>query len=139
VQTHKHPKTTGEHRKILAFTRDRDFRIFLKILWGPGARPLEAARLFAYHIDWVARRLRLHDFKRAADPAHCAGIPLNKWLEEIFRDLPATGFLFPWVTEMRLPEISRYFSILRKQAGLESSTFIHSYRMRLLVKAGRIR
>jgi len=115
-----------EHQKIISTEINPERCLFYKLLWEIGGSQTDVATLTADNIDWEGRLLwyRRHKLKRDAEPAR---ITIGEGLEQLLRQLPAQGPLFPhWgkvSTNDRAAEFRRRCRILKIEG-----VSLHSYR-----------
>jgi integrase len=132
MQTGSRPITFAEHKNILRLTKDRNFRLFLQLLWETGVRPWDLAQLSVDHVDVGKRRLMVESLKWTAHPRCGEGIPLTERLILTLKQMPASGFYFPRLQRRGPSAIARDFSASRERTGIEPCVTIHSYRLRRL-------
>jgi len=120
--------TFEEHSKILAVTSRKDFSLFLQLLWETGGSQTDIACLDAKDIDWEKERLFYERVKLAERELGRACIAIGSKLEEILRQLPETGPLFPRLCRMSEGTRSAIFWKRRVAAGVKKGIVLHSYR-----------
>jgi hypothetical protein len=119
--------TQVQHEKLVATEFDAEFRYYLQMLWETGGSQTDVARLHRDNVDlerWVVTYSRKKLEGRGQGHAAIAiGVPL----EQLLKNLPTEGFLFPkLVTQNDKVRASRF----RKRADRLGFTNIslHSYR-----------
>ena len=118
--------TWAEHQKIVSTEINSERRLYYELLWEIGGSQTDVATLTAENIDWESRILwyRRHKLKQEAEPAR---ITIGQRLEQLLRQLPAQGPLFPhWgsvTPNDRAAEFRRRCRILKIEG-----VSLHSYR-----------
>lgn len=129
--------TDDEHQRILAVTGRQDFRLFLELLWETGGSQTDIASLRAEDIDWQNRRIFYERVKLERRDQGRACIAIGTNLEEILRQLPSSGPLFPRLTTMSEGTRSAILWKRRRAAGVEEGIVLHSYRYAWAERAQR--
>jgi integrase len=115
--------TREEHRRIIAAEKNVERRLYYQFLWETGAAQSDAAEFCAEQIDWP-RRILAYQRQKTGSWAH---LQIGRPLEELLRQLPASGFLFGKIAKTknsaRSAEFRRRCRIL-KLNGIS----LHSYR-----------
>lgn len=121
--------TLEQHKMICNSLSDPEWRLYLGLLWFTGASQTDAANLTSANIDWGRMALSYRRKKlegRELDlPAACIGI--GKGLEEVLRQSPSNGPLFPGITKMNDRSRACFFWKLCKKFKFEHVS-LHSYR-----------
>ena len=119
--------TAAEHEILLAVTHSAEWQLYLRLLWFTGASQTDAASLTDKNIDrkkcvlsYVRRKLEGRNL-----PPACLAI--GKGLEEVLRQLPTTGALFPHISTQDDRIRANYFRKLCKRSRIEGIS-LHSYR-----------
>lgn len=125
----KRAVTQTEHEQLVASVGDSEWRLYLRLLWFTGASQSGAADLNQANIDWP-NRLLTHRRKKLEGrtlqlPA--ANLGIGKGLEDVLRQLPAEGQLFPKIATMDDRSRACFFWKLCKRHGMENIS-MHSYR-----------
>lgn len=120
--------TREEHERILAVTKQADYRNFFELLWETGGSQTDIASLRADDIDWIKRRLYYKRAKLASLEQGRACLVIGDCLESILKRLPTTGFLFPNLVKLREGDRAWHFCKKRRLAGVEEGIVLHSYR-----------
>ena len=87
--------TLQEHEKIIAVERNTERRHYYELLWEIGAAQTDTALLAADNIDWQRRALQYQRKKTG----EWACIQIGARLEALLRKLPASGALFPHISQ----------------------------------------
>jgi hypothetical protein len=92
--------TAEEHSRIAEREKNPERRAFYQLAWHLGASQSDLAHLQAEAVDWQTRvicyeRIKLNG---RGQPAQ---IRFGKEIEEILKDLPSTGPLFPYLITVR--------------------------------------
>jgi integrase len=115
-----------EHLRIVTTESNFERRLFYQLLWETGGAQSDIACLTSANITWSERLLWFHRGKLdlSLEPAK---LRIGPRLEELLRQLPAEGFLFPGLAKIsakyRAAEFSRRCRVL-KIKGIS----LHSYR-----------
>lgn len=129
--------TGEEHQKILAVTKRQDFRLFLELLRETGGSQTDIASLRAEDVDWDNRRIFYERVKLEHRDQGRACIAVGQKLEEILRQLPSTGALFPQLISQSEGTRAAIFWKRRREAGVEEGVVLHSYRYAWAERAQR--
>jgi integrase len=118
--------TAEEHQRIVEREKNLERRAFYQLAWHLGASQSDLARLQAEAVDWRNRvicyeRIKLHG---RGQPAQ---IRFGKEIEEILKDLPSTGPLFPYLATVRPGDRATEFKQRCAGLGIKGVT-LHSYR-----------
>ena len=115
--------TREEHRRIIAAEKNVERRNYYEFLWETGAAQSDAAEFCAEQIDWQ-RRILSYQRQKTGSWAH---LQIGRPLEELLRQLPASGFLFAKIAQTknsaRSAEFRRRCRILKL-----NDISLHSYR-----------
>jgi integrase len=120
--------TQTQHEAVLAVTPNQEYRLYFELLWQTGGSQTDIANLSAEDIDWRKRRLYYARQKLKARGQGNACLVIGTALEEILRQLPAEGPLFPHLRTLQESRRSNYFWTKRVKAGLPDEIVLHSYR-----------
>jgi integrase len=118
--------TEAEHINLLAAVDD-EWRLYLQLLWFIGASQTDAANLTSANVDWKNRVLSYGRQKLNGRSLPPACLVIGKGLEEILRQLPASGPLFPNITKMDDRSRACFMWKLCKRVRIEGVS-LHSYR-----------
>ena len=129
--------TGEEHERILAVTKRQDFRLFLELLWETGGSQTDIASLRAEDVNWDNRRIFYERVKLERRDQGRACIAIGQKLEEILRQLPATGPLFPRLITQSEGTRSAIFWKRRRAAEVKVGIVLHSYRYAWAERAQR--
>jgi len=126
--------TAEEHRRILAVTKRKDYRLYFQLLWETGGSQTDIANLTSEDIDWAERRLYYERVKlEKRDKGH-ACIAIGSRLEAILKQLPSSGQLFPALAKLSEGSRATTFAKRRRAAGVEG-VVLHSYRYKWAERA----
>lgn len=115
--------TAEEHQKIIAAENNLERRNFYALLWEIGAAQTDTASLTAEQIDWNRRVLTFRRCKTGSS----AHFIIGERLEELLRQLPQSGPLFPALSRSNASARSAEFC--RRCRLLEiKGVSLHSYR-----------
>lgn len=129
--------TLEEHQKILAVTERQDFSSFLQLLWETGGSQTDIASLVAEDVDWQNRRIFYERVKLEGTGQGRACIAIGKKLEDILKELPSSGSLFPRLATQSEGTRSAIFWKRRRDARIEKGIVLHSYRYAWAERAQR--
>jgi len=118
--------TAEEHIRIVEREKNPERRAFYQLAWHLGASQSDLALMPAEAVDWQNRiicyeRIKLHG---RGQPAQ---IRFSKEIEEILKDLPSTGPLFPYLATVRPGDRATEFKQRCAGLGIKGVT-LHSYR-----------
>lgn len=119
--------TEAEHVTIMEAIADEEWRLYLRLLWFTGASQTDGANLSSANLDWKSRVLTYRRKKLEGRSLPPACLVIGKGLEEVLRQLPATGPLFPGITLMDDRGRACFFWKLCKRLKIEGIS-LHSYR-----------
>jgi integrase len=119
--------TAAEHERLLEAVHEVEWRLYLKLLWFTGTSQTDGANLTDKNIDWLNRVLSYNRGKLDGRGLPPACLAIGKGLEEILRQLPKRGPLFPDITKMDDRSRSCFFWKLCKRLKIEGIS-LHSYR-----------
>ena len=115
--------TRSEHERIIKMEQNPERNLYYQLLWHTGAAQSDCAEMTVANIDWDSRVLAYVRKKTG----NLSKLAIGAGLEQVLRQLPSKGPLFPnigkTITNARAAEFSRR----RKLAGL-SGISLHSYR-----------
>ncbi len=112
-----------EHQRIIATEKNVEHRLYYDLLWEIGAAQSDAAGLTAANIDW---RTRVLSFQRCKT-GEWAHFVIGERLEQLLRQLPANGPLFPELSQWTASSRSSEFCRRCRLAEVENVS-LHSYR-----------
>ena len=115
--------TLDEHLKIIAAEVNPERKIFYQLCWCLGASQGDLAILKGEDVDW--RNQTLSFFRRKTGTpvlVHLGQAALN-----FLKDLPAEGFLFPYLARVRAGDRATEFGQRCRRLGITGVT-LHSYR-----------
>src|ERR1700733_4233427 len=118
--------TEAEHRLMLESVNDDEWKLYLRLLWFVGASQTDAANLTDKNIDWLNRTLSYNRSKLEGRSLPPACLVIGKGLEEVLRQLPKRGALFPNITKMDDRSRACFFWKLCKRLKIEGVS-LHSY------------
>ena len=128
-KTSRKPKraiTETEHITLLSAVDD-EWGLYLQLLWWIGASQTDAANLTDENIDWPNRVLRYNRQKLEGRFLPSACLAIGRGLEEILRQLPSKGPLFPNLRQMDDRSRSCFMWKLCQRVGIKGVS-LHSYR-----------
>jgi integrase len=112
-----------EHQRIIAAEPNRERKTFYQLCWHLGGSQGDIASLKGEDVDWKTNTV---SFTRRK-----TGVPVVVHLGTealtLLKDLPAEGFLFPYLAEVRAGDRATEFSSRCRQLGIKGVT-LHSYR-----------
>lgn len=115
--------TADEHCRILEREKNAERRAFYELCWHVGGSQTDMAHLKAEDIDWPTNTLTYFRVKTQER----AQMEIGGELAKLFRSLPASGHLFPYLATVR--ESDRATEFRQRCKGLEiSGVTLHSYR-----------
>jgi integrase len=115
--------TWEEHQRILAAEKNLERRSYYELLWEVGGAQTDAARLTAEDIDWTFRTISFHRCKTES----LVTLSIGQRLEEILKELPQVGSLFPRISRSTENARSAEFRRRCKLLNIEGIS-LHSYR-----------
>jgi integrase len=112
-----------EHQRIIAAEVNPERKTLYQLCWHLGASQGDIANLKGEDVDWKSNAV---SFTRKK-----SGVPVivNLGAEalNVFKDLPAEGVLFPYLSRVRAGDRATEFGQRCRQLGIEGVT-LHSYR-----------
>lgn len=112
-----------EHQRIITTEKNAERRRYYEFLWETGAAQTDAAQFCAEQIDWQ-RRILSYQRQKTGEWAH---LQIGRALEDLLRQLPSQGLLFPKWGKIsngdRAAEFRRRCRILKIEG-----VSLHSYR-----------
>ncbi|HTH49524.1 MAG TPA: tyrosine-type recombinase/integrase [Candidatus Limnocylindria bacterium] len=118
--------TANEQQRILAAEKNVERAIYYRLLWEIGAAQSDAAALRAENIDWTTRTLSFQRQKTGS----WSHIVIGKNLEQLLRELPAHGPLFPKISQTNANARSAEFCRRCRTIQITGAS-LHSYRYAL--------
>lgn len=115
--------TLAEHLAIIARENNPERKAFYKLAWHLGASQSDLAFLEAENIDWDNHVI---SYKRMKTES-IAIMRMDHEMEEILRDLPGNGPLFPYLRTVRSGDRSTEFKQRCTGLGIKGVS-LHSYR-----------
>jgi integrase len=119
--------TESEHKLLVAGATDREWKLYLQLLWFTGASQSDAAGLTTDNIDWINRTLTYQRAKLSGRNLPPACLVIGKGLEEVLRQLPKKGLLFPNLSKLDDRTRASLFWKLYKRLEIVGIS-LHSYR-----------
>jgi integrase len=115
--------TFEEHQKIIAAEKNPQRKMLYQLCWHLGASQGDIASLKGEDVDWTDNTVSFTR-KKTGVPVlvHLGGEALN-----LFKDLPAEGQLFPYLSRVRAGDRAIEFKSRCRQPGFVGVT-LHSYR-----------
>jgi hypothetical protein len=123
VYHEKRAITAGEHTQIVAREKNIERRSFYQLAWHLGAAQTDLARLKAEDVDWDQKII---SFFRLKTKSVCR-LYFGEDVTEVLRDLPATGYLFPYLATVRASDRATEFKQRCRGLNIKGVT-LHSYR-----------
>lgn len=119
----KRAVTAEEHQRIIAAEIHPDRKAFYDLCWHLGGSQGDIALLTGESVDWVQHTVAFHR-KKTKVPVifHLGPTALS-----LLRDLPAKGFLFPRLANMKSSDRATEFRERCEKLGIFGIT-LHSYR-----------
>jgi integrase len=115
--------TLEEHRKIIAAEVNRERKMFYQLCWHLGGSQSDVANLYAEDIDWENKTVSFTR-KKTGRPVI---VHLGKEALNLFKDLPAEGKLFPYLSSVRAGDRATEFWQRCTRLGIKGVS-LHSYR-----------
>ncbi len=115
--------TWEEHQRIVSTEGNTERRLYYELLWETGASQSDGVNLTHENVDWAARRLSY----RRQKTGQLACLSIGAHLEQILRQLPSNGRLFPYWSRLRDTDRSGEFARRCRILGIQGVT-LHSYR-----------
>ena len=115
--------TLEEHELIMAREPNPEWKAYFALLWQAGGAQTDVALLRAEDVDWSARVIA---YQRKKTGASCF-LSIGKQAEELLRQLPSAGPLFPRISQLHEKHRAKHFR--RRCLGLGiNGISLHSYR-----------
>lgn len=115
--------TEPEHQQIIAQEKNLSRRLYYELLWETGASQTDAALLRAENIDWPTGVLA-YQRKKTGEWSH---LRIGKTLEQLLRQLPSEGFLFPGLAKTGANSRASEFHRRCRLLGIKGIS-LHCYR-----------
>jgi integrase len=115
--------TLAEHLAIVEREHNLERKAFYKLAWYLGASQTDLAELNAGDVDWENHVISYARRKTGS----IAMMRLDRDMEEILRDLPGSGPLFPYLRTVRSGDRATEFKQRCTGLGIKGVT-LHSYR-----------
>jgi integrase len=115
--------TLEEHQRIIAAEVNPERKTLYQLCWHLGASQGDIASLKGEDVDWTSNTVGFTR-KKSGVPVlvHLGADALN-----VFKDLPAEGVLFPYLSRVRAGDRATEFGQRCRQLGITGIT-LHSYR-----------
>jgi len=115
--------TVAEHLAIVARENNPERKAFFKLAWLLGASQSDLAFLGAENVDWDNHVISYQRMKTGT----VAVMRMDEDIEEILRDLPGSGPLFPYLRTVRAGDRATEFKQRCQGLGIKGVS-LHSYR-----------
>jgi integrase len=115
--------TLAEHLAIVARENNPERKAFYKLAWYLGASQSDLAFLEAENVDWQNHVISYRRMKTGTN----AMMRMDEDMEEILRDLPGSGPLFPYLRTVRSGDRATEFKQRCVGLGIRGVS-LHSYR-----------
>jgi integrase len=115
--------TPAEHLAIVARENNLERKAFYKLAWHLGASQSDLAFLEAENVDWDNHVISYKRMKTGT----IAIMRMDEDMEEILRDLPGSGPLFPYLRTVRSGDRATEFKQRCTGLGIQGVS-LHSYR-----------
>jgi len=115
--------TLVEHQAIIAREQNPERKAFYKLAWHLGASQSDLAFLEAENVDWDNHVISYKRMKTGT----VAIMRMDEDMEEILRDLPGSGPLFPYLRTVRSGDRATEFKQRCTGLGIKGVS-LHSYR-----------
>jgi integrase len=115
--------TADEHRRIIEREKNPERKAYYQLCWHLGASQSDVADLERTDIDLNNREISLARFKNS----ELASITIGTELEQVLRELPVEGKLFPNLARVRESDRATEFKQRCTGLGIAGIT-LHSYR-----------
>jgi integrase len=115
--------TLAEHLAIVARENNLERKAFYKLAWHLGASQSDLAFLEAENVDWDNHVISYKRMKTGT----IAIMRMDEDMEEILRDLPGSGPLFPYLRTVRSGDRATEFKQRCTGLGIKGVS-LHSYR-----------
>ncbi|HNR71097.1 MAG TPA: tyrosine-type recombinase/integrase [Verrucomicrobiota bacterium] len=115
--------TREEHLAIIAREPNSERKAFYQLAWHLGASQSDLAFLEAENVDWQNHVISYRRMKTGT----MAIMRLDEEMEEILKDLPGNGPLFPYLRTVRSGDRATEFKQRCEGLGIKGVT-LHSYR-----------
>lgn len=119
--------TEAEHNSLLEKLTDAEWKLYLQLLWFIGASQTDCANLTDKNVDWLNRVLTYNRKKLEGRNLPPACLAIGKGLEEILKQLPGRGALFPNISKLDDRGRSSFFWKLCQRLKIYGVS-LHSYR-----------
>jgi integrase len=115
--------TLAEHQQIIAAEVNPERKLLYQLCWYLGGSQGDIANLKGEDVDWINNTVSFTR-KKTGVPVivHLGAESLN-----LFKDLPAEGMLFPYLSRVRASDRATEFGQRCRQLGIKGVT-LHSYR-----------
>jgi integrase len=115
--------TFEEHQKVIAAEVNLERKVFYQLCWHLGGSQGDIANLRGEDIDWTNSTLSFFR-KKTGTPVI---IHLGAEAQNLLKDLPGEGLLFPYLASVRTGDRATEFKQRCKQLAIKGVT-LHSYR-----------
>jgi integrase len=115
--------TLAEHQQIIAAEVNPERKLLYQLCWHLGGSQGDIANLKGEDVDWTNNTVSFTRKKTGVSViVHLGAESLN-----LFKDLPAEGMLFPYLSRVRAGDRATEFGQRCRQLGIKGVT-LHSYR-----------
>jgi integrase len=115
--------TLAEHLAVIAREHNPERKAFYQLAWLLGASQSDLACLESENVDWDNQVISYQRMKTGT----AAIMRMDKEIEELLRDLPGSGPLFPYLRTVRSGDRATEFKQRCEGLGIKGVT-LHSYR-----------
>lgn len=119
--------TVEEHQKIIEREQNPERRAFYELAWHTGASQADLAGLHAEDIDWQKGVITYERMKIAGRAKVPPQVTIGPELAKVLRSLPSSGYLFPYLRNVRSGDRATEFKQRCDTVGVEGVT-LHCYR-----------
>ncbi len=115
--------TLAEHQKIVAAEGNPERKALYQLCWHLGASQGDIASLKGEDVDWTNNTVSFFRKKSGVPVLVHLGVEVSN----LFKDLPAEGVLFPYLSRVRAGDRATEFKQRCQRLGIKGVT-LHSYR-----------
>lgn len=123
VYKNKRAITTDEHAAIIGAEANKERKVFYQLCWHLGGSQGDIARLNGEDVDWENSTVSFTRMKTKVPVI----VRLGSETLNLLRDLPAEGYLFPYLASVRAGDRATEFQSRCRQLNIQGVT-LHSYR-----------
>ncbi|EEF62983.1 tyrosine-type recombinase/integrase [Pedosphaera parvula] len=127
VYGEKRAITWDEHQKIIQREINPERRAFYSMAWHTGASQSDLAHLHAEDIDWSKKIISYERMKLGGRGKLPPQVSIGPALEQLLKNLPAKGYLFPYLQTVRAGDRATEFKQRCEGLNIVGVT-LHSYR-----------